>query len=39
MVKTEAGMLLDYARPVDSITDPDKVWLFELNVPPEPKRK
>lgn len=39
MVKTEAGMLLDYARPVDSITDPDKVCLFELNVPPEPQRK
>ena len=30
-------MLLNYARLIDSISDPDKVWLFELNVPLEPK--
>jgi hypothetical protein len=39
MIKTETGRLLDFARTMDSISDPDKVWLFDLNVPWEPDRK
>ena len=39
IVKTERGKLLNYARMIDSIPDPDKVWLFELDVPVEPDRK
>jgi hypothetical protein len=33
IVKTETGVILNYARIIDSLTEPDKVWLFELNIP------
>lgn len=39
MVKTDAGILFNYARLIDSFPDPERVWLFELNVPLEPERK
>jgi hypothetical protein len=39
MFKTEASILFNYARLNDSFSDPEKVWLFELNVPLESERK